>query len=31
MAANWGHHLLSRKKNVVGNKEPGYPEEGEKR
>ena len=30
MAADWGHHLLSRKKNVVGNKEPGYPEEGEK-
>ena len=31
MAADWGHHLLSRKKNVVGNKELGYPEEGEKR
>ena len=24
-------HMTSRKKNVVGNKEPGYPEEGEKR
>ena len=30
MAADWGHHLLSRKKNVVGNKEPGYPEEERK-
>ena len=30
MAADWGHHLLSRREKCCGNKEPGYPEEGEK-